>query len=66
MQRRGAEIETDEESDRTEMLGMKYPAVISPDARSANAVIPKGIAGYRFLVVHANRVLHHSEIQIAH
>ena len=65
MQRRGQKIKAADEDDTTDLLGMKVPAVINPDGRSASAVIPKGITAYRFLFVDANHFLHHSEIQRA-
>jgi hypothetical protein len=65
MKRRGQDSAAAQDDHRTELLGMKYPAMIDPDAHSVSALIPKGITAYRFLFVDANHFLHHSEIQLA-
>lgn len=65
MQRRGKEIEPAQPDDVAEMQGMKYSAVIDPEAHSVSAVIPKKVRAYQFLFVDANHFLHHSEIQLA-
>ncbi|WP_146402410.1 sulfatase [Planctomycetes bacterium CA13] len=65
MQRRGQDSEATQDDHAAELLGMKYPATIDPDAHSIRAVIPKEISAYRFLFVDTNQFLHHSEIQLA-
>lgn len=65
LQRRGQEADAAGEDNTAEMPGMKYPAMIGPDAHSISAVIPKGISAYRFLFADAHHYLHHSEIQTA-
>ena len=50
---------------RVSLPGMKVSATISGDGSSVSAIIPKGIAACRFLLIDANGCMQYSEVVVA-